>query len=251
MLGKPHVSIAGNGNVGTYLFHQFTKSGFQVEWFGRPLAKNIRIIDWLFENSAKTDLLLLCISDDAITEVSRKIQSFDGIIAHVSGVQCIETISNHHTKRGVFYPLMSIKKDLSLPVSKIPFCLEADQKSDLEVLENIVKELGAEFYWINSQQRIYLHLAAVFSHNFSNHLYHKAQKVLYEQNQDFKILIPLLENAVQKLHEKPARDLQTGPAIRYDQKTIGKHLSLLNDNMSRDIYKLLTESIQSTYDEKL
>lgn len=146
---------------------------------------------------------------------------------------------------------MSIKKDLVLAAGRIPFCLEAKNNEDMKLLESLTSHLGAQSYQVNSDQRTYLHLAAVLSHNFGNHLYHKAQEVIEEQGLDFKMLLPLLENAIQKLYDKPAFELQTGPAVRHDQKTIEKHLSLLNDNMSRDIYKLLTQSIQNSHDKKL
>jgi len=246
-----HISIVGNGNVGTYLFRQFTEKGFAVDWYSRKGNNETQSFQLLCDNTVSTNLLLLCVNDDAIAEVSEKIKAVDGLVAHTSGAMSLESIAKKHKHRGVFYPLMSIKKDLNLAASKIPFCLEAQHTDDYKLLEKIASQLEAHHYPVDSQQRTYLHLAAVLSHNFSNHLYHQAQEVLEKQQLDFKMLLPLLENAIQKLYNKPAFDLQTGPGIRHDQKTIEKHLSLLDNNMSRDIYKLLTESIQQTHDKKL
>ena len=43
---------------------------------------------------------------------------------------------------------------------------------------------------------------------------------------------------------------QTGPAKRNDKKTIRKHLKLLENQHHKDIYELLTTSIQKTHGRK-
>jgi hypothetical protein len=36
---------------------------------------------------------------------------------------------------------------------------------------------------------------------------------------------------------------QTGPAVRYDEKVIQKHLDLIQDNDTKKIYELISKSI--------
>ena len=40
---------------------------------------------------------------------------------------------------------------------------------------------------------------------------------------------------------------QTGPALRGDETTIKKHLELLDENMHKSIYELLTKAIKKTH----
>jgi len=40
-------------------------------------------------------------------------------------------------------------------------------------------------------------------------------------------------------------DSQTGPAKRNDEETIESHLALLNNENQKNIYKILTQSIQN------
>ena len=72
-----------------------------------------------------------------------------------------------------------------------------------------------------------------------------------EAGLDFRILLPLLENTLAGLKSHDPIDLQTGPAIRHDEVTLNRHLGMLHDPHTIDIYKLLTQSIQDTYDQKL
>jgi len=59
-------------------------------------------------------------------------------------------------------------------------------------------------------------------------------------------LMPLAIETIRKafLYEHPSL-VQTGPAIRGDDETIEKHLSLLIDNSPhKEVYKLITEYIK-------
>lgn len=251
MPGISNISIIGLGNVGSYFTRTLKNSSFSVRSFSRQAVAGSYPLERLSEFAPETDLLLLCVSDKAIGEVSENIPEFQGILAHVAGAAPLSYISARHKRRAVFYPLMSLKADAEIPLSQIPFCLEADSEKDLEWLEQLTESLGAKSYRIDSEQRKYLHLAAVISQNFSNHLYHKAFEILKNQEMDPRVLLPLLENSLHKLHRQDPRELQTGPALRHDHETIQKHLQLLENNIDKNIYSLLSKSIQLTHDKKL
>ena len=60
----------------------------------------------------------------------------------------------------------------------------------------------------------------------------------------FDLLRPLIEETSNKALKVTANKAQTGPAKRKDLQTIGRHLSLLeNDKEKRIIYEILTQSI--------
>ncbi|AEV31207.1 hypothetical protein Oweho_0185 [Owenweeksia hongkongensis DSM 17368] len=243
------IGIIGTGNVGSYLHSVFVAHGFAAKLFGRKL--NPHALEEVYQNSGEFDLILLCVNDEAIAEVSSQIEPSNTIVAHVSGATPLSAIAKKHTNRGVFYPLMSLKGHSEIDASTIPFCLEANNETTLDALKKVIDFMGAKWNLVNSEERTHLHLAAVLAHNFSNHLHYQAQEVMNNAGLDFRILLPLLENALQSLQHTSAKDMQTGPAIRHDESTINRHLDLLQDNTTIDIYKLLTKSIQDTYDKKL
>jgi predicted short-subunit dehydrogenase-like oxidoreductase (DUF2520 family) len=104
---------------------------------------------------------------------------------------------------------------------------------------------------LNSEDRASLHLAAVISHNFSNYLYHLSYTVLKEKNLNLKLLKPLLEEQVKQINNMDPAARQTGPAQRRDIATMQKHVSLLNDETSKSIYKLISNAILGSHEEKL
>jgi predicted short-subunit dehydrogenase-like oxidoreductase (DUF2520 family) len=61
----------------------------------------------------------------------------------------------------------------------------------------------------------------------------------------FEVLLPLIEETVEKVKTISPKQAQTGPAKRRDNNVIEKHLKALSDKENwQEIYKKLTEDIQ-------
>jgi hypothetical protein len=73
---------------------------------------------------------------------------------------------------------------------------------------------------------------------------------LNEKNIPFDLLKPLIYQTVQKIENHHPKDVQTGPAIRNDIKTLENHREILNVRAglkpapTTEIYDILTKSIQ-------
>ena len=126
---------------------------------------------------------------------------------------------------------------------KIKFFIESSSSDDFDILKNLFNKLSHHIKAMGHQQRQYLHLAAVFACNFSNHLLGQAQQICDENNLDFDDLMPLLEETFQKIKIMPAKQAQTGPAIRHDFETMQKHQALSLTENQLKIYQLLSQSI--------
>ena len=104
----------------------------------------------------------------------------------------------------------------------------------------------------DSNERRYLHLAAVFACNFSNHCYALAAEILARHGMAFDALLPLIEETAQKVRTMHPRDAQTGPAVRFDENVIQAQLQLLADQPHlQELYMQLSQSIHRTAGEKL
>ena len=226
------VVVIGTGNVASHLMHAFSLSK-QIE--------AIQINSRSLETIPNSEISIIAVSDDAINEVSKKLNSRTGLIVHTSGTVNIDAIHQH--RKGVFYPLQSFTKNTIVDFSKIPFCLEAISEEDKNILKNLVKILGAKSYSINSKQRKKLHLAAVFVNNFTNHMYQIGNDICDENDVPFEILHPLIEETAKKITSISPKKAQTGPAKRNDKQTIQSHLEQLN-SQQQEMYQLLTKSIQ-------
>lgn len=245
------IAIVGAGHAGSFFANVFDSHSYEISLFARKPISPARDIKQLFAGIENFEAVLLCVSDDAIAKVSAQLKPSKAVVIHCSGAIDINEIDAKHNRRGVLYPLMSLKNPEAITISSIPFCLESNKEDSMTLMVDLVKSAGAPWFPVDSAERSHLHLAAVLVHNFTNHLYHLAQEGLNEVGLDFKILMPLIESSVAKLHFHNAKELQTGPALRHDESTIKKHLSSIKRPLTTDIYKLLTQSIQQTHDKKL
>jgi predicted short-subunit dehydrogenase-like oxidoreductase (DUF2520 family) len=94
---------------------------------------------------------------------------------------------------------------------------------------------------------MYVHLAAVISSNFTNHLLAEAEKILKSRGFELDILKPLMVETIEKAFAISPENAQTGPAVRGNQKVIDKHLEILKDFPEvREVYRNLSESIRDS-----
>ncbi|WP_299665867.1 Rossmann-like and DUF2520 domain-containing protein [uncultured Polaribacter sp.] len=226
------ILIVGNGNVATHLYNAFLKADQLT--VTQLNSRNLREIP-------KATITIIAVSDDAIATISSKINN--SLVVHTSGSVAMEDLKNTSSK-GVFYMLQTFSKNKKIDFSRVPFCLEAENKEDYQLLAILAKSIGKKIYPVNSEQRKALHVAAVFVNNFTNHLYKIGNDICIENNVPFEILHPLIYETAQKIKTLSPEEAQTGPAIRNDKKTIKNHLELLNDQQQK-IYKLITTSIKN------
>ncbi|WP_062059112.1 Rossmann-like and DUF2520 domain-containing protein [Aquimarina longa] len=251
------IVILGAGNVAKHLYTAFCnhKSVTVVQCYNRkgvrlvPDQKEDNIIQDI-NNLTEADIYILAISDNAIEEVSGLLPFNNRLIVHTSGSAPIDVI-NSRNKKGVFYPLQSFSKDKIIDFNTVPFCIEAQDDRDLEILKKLASVLSKKIYDISSEQRNVLHVSAVFVNNFTNHLFSIGNDICNEHKIPFEILYPLIEETAKKITTINPDLAQTGPAIRNDSKTIKRHLKTLNNTSQKEIYKTLTEAIQSKYGKKL
>lgn len=250
-------SIAGNGNVAHHFAKMFLQHGHSLlqvyarnEPQGLSFAEKFKaeFIQNPKEFSAENDLVLIATNDDAIAEVASHIHP-SLFTVHPSGSTSIDALSQR--RKGVAWSVQSISKDKELNYSKIPFLLEASDDEGKQFLLKLFGEISSSVFYSNSEQRAKAHMAAVFANNFVNQLYGIADSILKENNLPFEILMPSIEEQVEKIKLLSPEKAQTGPALRGDMETLHKHLQFLKDQPElREIYTQLTNRILKTYHGK-
>ncbi|PIE99172.1 MAG: hypothetical protein CR961_01300, partial [Polaribacter sp.] len=146
----------------------------------------------------------------------------NAFVVHTSGATNIDKLK-HNGRRGVFYMLQSFTKGKAINFEEVPFCLEAENETDLKLLERLANQIGKKIYRINSLQREVLHVSAVFVNNFTNHLFKIGNDICGKNNVPFEILNPIIKETILKIEKMSPKDAQTGPARRKDEKTVKKH----------------------------
>ncbi len=245
------VSIIGSGNVAFHLISVLNKTPefklIQVCCRDKKNIQNLvdssQIISKV-EELKTVDVCIIAVSDAAISKISESIPFDNKIVAHTSGSVAMNDLSAKN-RRAVFYPVQTFSLHKEVDFSKIPICLESENENDYNVLEKIANSISTLVYSINTKQRKALHVSAVFVNNFVNELYEVGYEICHENNISFDILKPLIDETARKVQTLTPTEAQTGPAKRRDMKTISTHLEFLKDQNKKDIYKLMTQSIQS------
>lgn len=250
------IVLLGSGNVATHLAKALKSKGEEiVQVYSQNLdnatllAQSIATdaIGDLNEINQNADLYIISVKDDAIESVAKSLKNVTGLVVHTSGTTDINILSSQVTKAGVFYPLQTFSKSKEVSFENIPLCIEANDDSQLTILSNLAAKISREVYKLNGEKRKVLHLAAVFACNFPNHLYALANKILSQNGLDFEIIRPLIAETADKVMSNLPENVQTGPAVRADESTLNKHLSMLTDMPElQNIYQTLSDSIKLT-----
>ena len=246
------IVIIGTGNTATILGRKLKAAGHNIiQVYGRnekaasdlALELNADTISDLESIDRGADIYLVAVSDSSISEIAKNLGLLQkGVIAHTAG-SISKNVLNHSSRYGVFYPLQSLRKE-SLELPDMPIMIDAGDEETLRVLENVASTISANVVQAGDEQRMKLHLAAVFVNNFVNHLYTKAQEYCEKEKIDFRLLLPLIKETAMRIETTNPLKAQTGPAFRHDAATIKKHEELLDDYSNlKKIYTLFTESI--------
>lgn len=238
---KIKVAVVGTGNVGT----QFSRI-FGVE----PISS--RTLEGLPKDAG---LYIIAVSDAAVREVAEKLPETNGIVVHTTGSVAMEALSSVKCKGyGVVYPFQTISKGRPLPPERIPLLLEASDDRTLDFLKSIAANAGFQNIELaDSEKRRRVHLTGTFACNFTNAMIAVSQKILNDCDIDQSIIQPLVEETIEKLKSLPAKEAQTGPAVRKDIPTINAHLKLLSElgmDKESDIYTLITSYIMENIKKK-
>lgn len=254
------ISLIGSGRVATHLARKLSQQHDIVQIYARHLTHaeslasqvNAQAIEQLEHLDSKIDLLIIAVSDQAISQVIQSVPSelADVLIVHTSGSTHLNVLTEYHQRSGVFYPLQTFSFDRHVDWNTTPLFVETELDDDLAILTALANSLSNRIYHYISAQRLTLHLAAVFACNFSNYCYDMAKQVVDAQHVDFSLLYPLMIETAYKATQNDPVIMQTGPAMRGDLNILNMHQNMLEQQGSVDlseVYGLLSQQIQKKH----
>lgn len=247
------VVLIGAGNLATQLAHALLENGHHIiqvysrtEQSASALATqcSCTFTTALNEILPQANYYIYSVKDDALPELISAVNSDFGIHMHTAGSVDMSVFTQSKSNFGVFYPLQTFSKNKSVKFDNIPIFVEANSDANLRKITLFAGSLSSKVIPCDSKQRMSLHLAAVFSCNFTNYLYQVAAQILEENKLDFNLVLPLIEETTAKLKHLSPVEAQTGPAVRNDQLTMNKHVEALQDMPAlASLYKLLSNNI--------
>ena len=248
------ITILGSGNVATHLAKAFYGAGYQILqiWsreydHAEALANQVfaEPIDKLKLLYPTADIYVLAVADDALFDLALDLKLRDAIVLHTAGSVSLKVLAPISRKHGVIWSPQTFIRDVAMDYSSLPFCIEGSSDEVEERIRQLLEPVSQHIYTTDTEQRKWLHLAAVITNNFGNAINALAQDLLQDHNIPFEIMHPLIEMTAEKLKHGGLWQQQTGPARRQDQKTIDNQRSLLADNPQMlKLYDLMTEIIQ-------
>lgn len=246
------IVFIGAGNLATRLSLEMQRVGFTIaqiysrtESSARSLAGQLGCawtdrIETVIDDA---EVYIFSVKDAALPGLVSEMKANGGVWLHTAGSMPLDVFEGKVARYGVIYPLQTFSKVRPVTFSAIPFFLEANTGETEFFLQNIASALSEKIQFLSSEKRKKLHLAAVFACNFTNHIYALSAKLLEEEGIDRNVLLPLIDETASKIHTISPAEAQTGPAVRYDENVICKHLEMLQDPGLKAIYRLLSESI--------
>jgi predicted short-subunit dehydrogenase-like oxidoreductase (DUF2520 family) len=253
------ISFIGAGRVAFHLAQKLNEQNVIVDIYSTTLSKsselaqlvNANVVSSLDDLDKTVDLIVIAVSDQSIQKVIQELHSQvpNTFIVHTSGSTHLKVLSDVHSNSGVFYPLQTFSFESQIDWINTPIFVEANLAVNEENLENIASQFSQKVYRYSSEQRLSLHLAAVFACNFTNYCYDVAKQIVDADQVEFSLLHPLIEATAKKALKNDPRKVQTGPAVRGDQNIIDMHKKMLLDARKpefENMYSILTKGIMNS-----
>ena len=248
----------GSGNLATHLSCALKQSGHTVLQVCSKTLSHAQLLADTLECSATDNLSLvsrdadayiISIKDDAIPAVISNLAKGreEAVFMHTAGSVELDVLSQSVKHAAVLYPMQSFTRGRTLDFKEIPFFIEATDTKSKECATQLAKSVSDNIYELNSTSRKKMHLAAVFASNFSNHCYRLAERIALSEGLDFQLFAPLILETACKATTMSPHDAQTGPMVRNDVGVMQMQLSLLDDELMKEVYKTMAKSIRGDF----
>ena len=251
-MSKKRIAIIGAGKLAYSLTSALVKSGYNVTTVisrkltsAKSLAMKLSIPH--HSNSLKkipdgVDVFFLTVPDGEIKKVADNLSRLkndfkDCICIHFSGVENIKALKSLAKKGCATGSLHIIKPFPSkniLDIKNSPASVETEDKRAKVFLFYLCRKLKLKPHLINSNEKVFHHLAAVHSSNFLvGNLYSAFSLISSKSNLPKAILKRTTQSALDNVFKlSPAKAL-SGPIDRADIYTIKKHLDALDTEIRK------------------
>ncbi len=250
-------NIIGTGNMAWFLGKKLTSMGHVCTGiYGRNTeeAKKLSvsigsvILNQIADSQNNADCTIIAVTDTAIKDIIQQLSVCDTVLIHTAGSIKREILDNVADHNGILWPIYSIVKDKLPEHRNIPIVTEGNTKKATQVLSKISEAITDIHYQTTWEERQWLHLCAVISNNFSNHLFAITEKLCIEHKLPFDLIKPIIYQTAERIETTSPIKLQTGPAIRADDAIIAKQLNMLRQNtVWQELYSSITTSIEKMY----
>jgi predicted short-subunit dehydrogenase-like oxidoreductase (DUF2520 family) len=254
------VFIIGPGHVGRGLFRAFRASGVEVVGLHgrRPSAVATSSGD-IPREASQANVVVVCVRDpqldDAMEEIAVAAKagriSRDTVILHTSAIAepaGLPGLSSAGYPGGTFHPLIPFSDpDVSADLLRKAWIGIDGENAAKNASRRLAGHLGARTLEIPPGRKPAYHAAAVISSNFPVVLASVAGHLLHDigipDASAYQAVDSLMSAAIANMKQSMPDDALTGPVVRGDAETVGKHLRALDGvEPTREIYRALSNA---------
>ncbi|MCH5254772.1 MAG: DUF2520 domain-containing protein [Lachnospiraceae bacterium] len=268
---KMKIGFIGAGKVGFSLGRFFATGGIHVTGFysrRKESAKeaaafcDAKMYDTPEEMIQESDAIFLTVPDGSISSVYNELKQLEisnKQICHCSGVMTVREAFPDISSTGAYgysiHPLFPInsKYHTYRELTDAFFCLEGEGPH-LVKWKELLESLGPTVKIITDEGKIRYHAACAIASNLMCALMQESLDLLigcgFSRELALSALTPLVRSNLEHiLQEGPAAAL-TGPLERGDISTVEKHLACFQTETDREMYRLLSQKLLQTAQEK-
>ncbi|MBR5158374.1 MAG: DUF2520 domain-containing protein [Bacteroidaceae bacterium] len=249
------IALIGAGRVASCMGPRLRQAGHTVTGvYSRTLANAEQLAKVVgapafdcLDSVPEADVYLVMLSDDALLQLAPAIVKGreKALFLHTAGSVPMDLWKEAGAKRyGVLYAMQTFSKGADIDWPEVPVFVEGCNPQELRIVTSLASDLSGKVTELSSEGRKKLHVAAVFTCNFSNHMYAIAEKLLATEGVPFSVMLPLVRETARKVEGMSPEDAQTGPAVRGDRKVMDQHLELLKEYPEyAELYRLISTDI--------
>lgn len=258
---KPSIAIVGAGNLAQALAPALRRAGYRITNVvvrdrvgsrrrGSALARKVGV-QVVTAGSLRSDVLWICVTDDAIGPVARRMASrWNGRVAlHSSGALSSDELAPlRKTGAAVasLHPMMTFVAGAAPSFAGVPFAAEGDAAA-VSVARRIAQDLGGSFFSIASRAKTLYHALGAFSSPLVIATLAMAERVGeaagIPKQQVPRMIEPILRQTLRNYSRAGAAKAFSGPIVRADLQTVRRHLQALRQVPgAREVYLALARS---------
>jgi predicted short-subunit dehydrogenase-like oxidoreductase (DUF2520 family) len=244
-----------------FLVRRLKTAGHQCDGiWGRNAATMAELAAEMNVNSYKSsgdiqdgevDICFVAVPDHEIADALQNVRFDKTVLVHTAGSVDLNILDAHASDHAVLWPVYSISRN-SIPDSRdIPAAWEASSAKAKRFINTIGHSITDNLFEAGIEKRKWLHLSAVISNNFVNHLISICEQICTEQSLPPDALQPIINQTFKRLTGHKANELQTGPAMRGDKEVMDSQMELLKAHPEwQEVYKAISKSIEKMYAAK-
>ncbi len=247
---KRKIVIIGAGKLAYSLTNALAKSGHNVQNVISKKLSSAKSLANIFSipyhsNSIsnipkEVEIFFLTVPDGEIKKVAEKLSRLKrdfskSICLHFSGVENITSLNalaNKGCGTGSLHIMQTFPSKKIVDLKNSSAAIETDDKKVISFSNQLCKKLGLKSFRINSDEKVFYHLAGVYSSNFLvGNLFNAFSLFNSKDKNQTAIFSSTSYSTLKNIFElNPAKSL-SGPIDRGDIHTIKKHISALDDKI--------------------